>query len=97
MGIYTFPDGFLAGVKAQKVHINASLYVAGAAEVDGGVVMDASAVIGDASGDLVGLHGKAAAKSGHIADPDGASATGVETAVEAIIACLEALGLAATA
>ena len=80
MAIYTFPDGFVARIKAQKAH------------VVGEFLCDASALIGNASGDPVGFGGDAAIASAFEPDVTGSDAA-VVSALKGIVDALQAHGL----
>ena len=92
MAIYTFPDGFVGKIKSGYAIFEASAYFTGPLQGATGVVFDASALIGDASGDAVGFGGDAAIASAFQIDVT-ASDAAVATALSAIVDALQAKGI----
>ena len=88
MAIYTFPDGFVANVRAQKGHFEASVLSVGPLQCSTGVTFDASCRLGDASGDVVGFGGDESAAYAWQANASAAGTAGL-----GIIDALQAFGI----
>ena len=93
MGIYHIPGVARAGaVVAGFVQSDGSAYITGKLQAATGFQCDASALIGDASGDVVGFGGDAAIASAFQIDVT-ASDAAVATALSSIVDALQAKGI----
>ena len=93
MGIYYVPGAVRADtVKVAYLVVDGSAYVTGKMQAATGFQCDASALIGDASGDIVGFGGDAAIASAFQIDVTVSDAA-VGTALSAIVDALQAKGI----